>query len=88
MRQLLSESEDVRQNQDEKSRFWFTNQHSNLTYDRLSGAIDGSVAQSHRVLATRGFIDGIQDSSSINGGLDSYLLLAASLVSVAIPRKL
>ncbi len=39
MKQLLNQSEDLRQIRDEKSRFWFTNQPSTLTYDRLSGAI-------------------------------------------------
>jgi hypothetical protein len=39
MRQVLNQSEDMRQIQQEWNRFWFTNQPSNLTYDRLSGSI-------------------------------------------------
>jgi len=39
MRQLINQSEDLRQVQQEKNRFWFTNQPSNLTYARLSGSI-------------------------------------------------
>lgn len=39
MRQLLNESEDLRQVREEKRRFWMNNQPSLLTYDRLNGAI-------------------------------------------------
>ena len=39
MVQLLNESEDLRQIQAEKTRFWMNNQPSTLSYDRLSGAI-------------------------------------------------
>ncbi len=38
-RQLLNQSEDLRQIREEKARFWFTNAPSNLTYDRLSGSV-------------------------------------------------
>lgn len=37
--QLLNQSEDLRQIREEKSRFWFTNQPSCLSYQRLSGAM-------------------------------------------------
>jgi len=39
MRQLLNESEDLRQISAEKKRFWMNNQPSCLSYDRLSGSI-------------------------------------------------
>jgi len=38
MTQLLNESEDLRQIQQEKMRFWMNNQPSTLSYDRLNGA--------------------------------------------------
>jgi hypothetical protein len=40
--QLLNESENLRQMNQEKHRFWMNNQPSQLTYDRLSGAIGPS----------------------------------------------
>jgi hypothetical protein len=39
MKQLLNESEDMRQANEERHRFWMNNQPSCLSYDRLSGAI-------------------------------------------------
>jgi hypothetical protein len=39
MKQLLNESEDLRQANEERHRWWMNNQPSCLTYDRLSGAI-------------------------------------------------
>lgn len=39
MKQLLNESEDLRQANDERHRFWMNNQPSTLSYDRLNGAI-------------------------------------------------
>ena len=39
MKQLLNDSENLRQVREEKSRFWGTNQPSLLSYDRLNGAI-------------------------------------------------
>jgi hypothetical protein len=38
-KQLLNESEDLRQAREEMHRFWMNNQPSTLSYDRLSGAI-------------------------------------------------
>ncbi len=39
MRQMLNESEDLRQAQEEMHRFWMNQQPSALSYDRLNGAI-------------------------------------------------
>jgi hypothetical protein len=39
MMQLLNESEDLRQINQEKMRWWMNNQPSTLSYDRLNGAI-------------------------------------------------
>lgn len=39
MKQLLNESEDLRQIRAEKQRFWLNNQASCLSYDRLNGHI-------------------------------------------------
>ena len=39
MKQLLNDSENLRQVREEKQRFWMTNQPSTLSYDRLNGAI-------------------------------------------------
>jgi hypothetical protein len=38
-KQLINQSEDLRQVREEMSRFWFTNQPSNLSPDRLSGSV-------------------------------------------------
>ncbi len=40
MLQMLNTSEDLRQIEDEWSRFWFTDQPSHLTYDRISGTLE------------------------------------------------
>ncbi len=39
MRQILNQSDDLREVQKEWDRWWFTNPPSNLSYDRLSGSI-------------------------------------------------
>jgi hypothetical protein len=39
MRQLLNQSEDLRQIELEWSRFWMTDQPSHMTYDRIHGGI-------------------------------------------------
>jgi hypothetical protein len=39
MTQLLNESEDLRQINQEKMRWWMNNQPSTLSYDRVNGAI-------------------------------------------------
>ena len=40
MQALLVKSESLRQIQDEWSRFWFTDQPSHMTYDRIHGGIE------------------------------------------------
>jgi hypothetical protein len=40
MRQLLNQSEDLRQIEDEWERFWMINHPSHLTYDRIDGSIE------------------------------------------------
>jgi len=40
MRALLVSSEDLRQIEYEWSRFWFTDQPSHMTYDRIHGGIE------------------------------------------------
>jgi hypothetical protein len=37
--QLMNQSEDLRQIEDEWERFWFTDQPSHMTYDRVHGGI-------------------------------------------------
>jgi hypothetical protein len=37
--ELINQSEDLRQIQDEMERFWFTNQPSHMTYDRIHGGL-------------------------------------------------
>jgi hypothetical protein len=37
--QLLNQSEDLRQIEQEFMRFWFTDQPSHMTYDRIHGGI-------------------------------------------------
>ena len=39
MKQMLVQSENLRQLNEEKNRFWFLNQPSCLSYDRLSGSV-------------------------------------------------
>ena len=38
-KQLLNESEDLRQIRQERTRFWMNGQPSTLSYERLSGAV-------------------------------------------------
>ncbi len=40
MQALLNKSESLRQIQDEWARFWFTDQPSHMTYDRIHGGIE------------------------------------------------
>jgi hypothetical protein len=40
VQQMLNTSEDLRQIEDEWSRFWFTDQPSHLTYDRITGGLE------------------------------------------------
>lgn len=40
METLLNQSEDLRQIQYEWARFWFTDQPSHMTYDRIHGGIE------------------------------------------------
>jgi hypothetical protein len=40
MEALLNQSEDLRQIENEWARFWFTDQPSHLTYDRIHGGLE------------------------------------------------
>ena len=40
IKELLNNSEDLRQIQKEWSRFWFTDQPSHMTYDRIHGGLE------------------------------------------------
>ena len=40
MEAMLNHSEDMRQIENEWSRFWFTDQPSHMTYDRIQGGIE------------------------------------------------